>query len=263
MSQLAKSDFDSRYNKSASGYFYDNNTRQITAGTIRQFAKDIEDSIPFLNDPSPNFTGVIVIGDYTFFDSTALGLVSAVSTSDPSTYHLNGYFYTKQLAANSHSIQGVEGYINCAHPSGTVTLAIGAIGNIELSTGSTITEARSVDAGGNLTGAGTITDWYLYWANMVNSGGGTITNGYGFYCGTFPAGVTNKYGVYIADSNAKSGFGVLPTAIVDISASTNSRASLRIRSGIQPSSPNDGDIWYDGTNIKIRVGGTTKTFTIT
>ena len=54
-----------------------------------------------------------------------------------------------------------------------------------------------------------------------------------------------------------------PTASWDVSASTTGRASLRLRSGVAPTSPNDGDIWYDGTNIKIRVGGTTKTFTIT
>jgi hypothetical protein len=54
-----------------------------------------------------------------------------------------------------------------------------------------------------------------------------------------------------------------PTASWDVSASTAGRASLRIRSGTAPTSPNDGDIWYDGANLKIRVGGTTKTFTIT
>lgn len=54
-----------------------------------------------------------------------------------------------------------------------------------------------------------------------------------------------------------------PTAQWDISASTTAHASLRLRAGTAPTSPNDGDIWYDGTNIKIRVGGTTKTFTIT
>lgn len=53
-----------------------------------------------------------------------------------------------------------------------------------------------------------------------------------------------------------------PTARLDIPASVTSAASLRIRSGTAPTSPNDGDIWYDGTNIYIRVGTTTKTFTI-
>jgi len=53
-----------------------------------------------------------------------------------------------------------------------------------------------------------------------------------------------------------------PTAIADIASSSASRASLRIRSGTAPTSPNDGDIWYDGTNIYMRVGATTKTFTL-
>jgi hypothetical protein len=52
------------------------------------------------------------------------------------------------------------------------------------------------------------------------------------------------------------------TALTDIGASTTTRASLRIRSGTAPTSPNDGDIWFDGTDIKIRIGGVTKTFTL-
>lgn len=54
-----------------------------------------------------------------------------------------------------------------------------------------------------------------------------------------------------------------PTAILDLAAATTLVASLRIRSGTAPSAPNDGDIWFDGTNIKMRVGGVTKTFTLT
>ena len=52
------------------------------------------------------------------------------------------------------------------------------------------------------------------------------------------------------------------TALTDIGASTTTRASLRIRSGTAPTSPNDGDIWFDGTDIKMRIGGVTKTFTL-
>jgi hypothetical protein len=46
-----------------------------------------------------------------------------------------------------------------------------------------------------------------------------------------------------------------PTAALDVIASTTAAASLRLRSGTAPTSPNDGDIWYDGTNIKMRIGG--------
>lgn len=50
-----------------------------------------------------------------------------------------------------------------------------------------------------------------------------------------------------------------PTARLDIAASTTAAASLRIRSGTAPSSPNAGDIWFDGTNLKMYDGTTTRT----
>lgn len=36
-----------------------------------------------------------------------------------------------------------------------------------------------------------------------------------------------------------------PTALLDIAASTTARASLRIRSGVRPTSPNNGDLWTE------------------
>lgn len=65
-------------------------------------------------------------------------------------------------------------------------------------------------------------------------------------------------------SGGNMGVGVTaPTASLDVQASTTSKASFRLRTGTAPTSPNDGDIWQDGTNMKIRIGGTTKTFTLT
>lgn len=52
-----------------------------------------------------------------------------------------------------------------------------------------------------------------------------------------------------------------PTAYMDTPASTTSRSGVRIRSGTAPSSPNSGDLWYDGTNLKFRDGATTRTIT--
>lgn len=42
-----------------------------------------------------------------------------------------------------------------------------------------------------------------------------------------------------------------PTALVDIKGATTSKASLRIRSGSQPTSPNNGEIYFDGTDLFI------------
>lgn len=52
-------------------------------------------------------------------------------------------------------------------------------------------------------------------------------------------------------------------AVVGIAASTAQRASINLAPGTAPVSPVDGDMWYDGANLKIQVGGATKTITIT
>lgn len=54
-----------------------------------------------------------------------------------------------------------------------------------------------------------------------------------------------------------------PTAFLHLPASTTFYASLRVPSGIAPTSPNSGDLWYDGTNIKFQDGATTRTLTWT
>lgn len=45
-------------------------------------------------------------------------------------------------------------------------------------------------------------------------------------------------------------------------AGTTATAPLQITSGVAPTSPVSGDMWFDGTDVKFRVGGTTKTFTL-
>lgn len=47
------------------------------------------------------------------------------------------------------------------------------------------------------------------------------------------------------------GLGVTPGAVIDLLGSTTSVASLRIRSGTAPTSPNNGDVWNDATQNMI------------
>jgi hypothetical protein len=50
------------------------------------------------------------------------------------------------------------------------------------------------------------------------------------------------------DSGGYIGIGTsTPSAALDLKASASGRASLRVRSGTAPSSPNDGDLWTDST----------------
>ena len=76
-------------------------------------------------------------------------------------------------------------------------------------------------------------------------------------------GVTR--GLYIAATlTAAADFRAIEVAsgITILGAATTAKASLRIPSGTAPTSPVNGDIWFDGTDIKMRIGGVTKTFTL-
>lgn len=133
-------------------------------------------------------------------DANIGNLKSYYSTNSAAAFRVGAYFQSDQTAANSTSIQGLEGYTKVTHSTGTTTIAIGTIGNIELSANGGITEARSVQGGGNLTGTGTISAWKLFYGNAANSGGGAISTGYGLYIDTWPSGVTTKYNLYTADA---------------------------------------------------------------
>jgi hypothetical protein len=52
------------------------------------------------------------------------------------------------------------------------------------------------------------------------------------------------------------------TGKVSYAAATTAKAQINLASGTAPTSPVDGDIWFDGTNLFMRIGGVTKTFTI-
>lgn len=71
----------------------------------------------------------------------------------------------------------------------------------------------------------------------------------------FETNTSVGYGIYQSGSSAKNWF----AGYVDIGGASVAQASLRIRSGTAPTSPNDGDIWYNGTDVHIHIGGTTYT----
>jgi hypothetical protein len=49
---------------------------------------------------------------------------------------------------------------------------------------------------------------------------------------------------------------------LSLSAGTTARSQINLASSTAPTSPNNGDIWFDGTDLKMRIGGVTKTFTL-
>jgi hypothetical protein len=81
----------------------------------------------------------------------------------------------------------------------------------------------------------------------VVNGGALMNATLGFYCNfLFPA----TSNIITLEGKA------------NLTASTVSRASLIFRTGVAPTVPVNGDIWFDGTNLFMRIGGATKTFTL-
>jgi hypothetical protein len=71
--------------------------------------------------------------------------------------------------------------------------------------------------------------------------------------------------VYSSAPTATGSIGIgvtTPTARLHLPASTTTIASLKLDIGIAPTTPNNGDIWFDGTNLKMQIAGATKTFTL-
>jgi hypothetical protein len=52
------------------------------------------------------------------------------------------------------------------------------------------------------------------------------------------------------------------TSKLSMGAGTTSAAQINLASSTAPTSPSNGDIWFDGTDIKMRIGGVTKTFVL-
>lgn len=108
------------------------------------------------------------------------------------------------------------------------------------------------------------TNKMVYGIRDTTSGGG-VTIGPNAIQGQTTAKIfstNNSFKPLILPGNLNVGDVNDPVAALDVAASTTTRASINVASGTAPTSPNDGDIWYDGTDLKMRIGGTTKTFTL-
>jgi hypothetical protein len=149
-------------------------------------------------------TSLLTIGSGTS-PITPKNLLSLHSSSASSGAVLGGIFYVDQTVATSGSSQGTEGYVKTSNATGSVTLSLGAIGNLEHSGAGTLTTGRAIQGGGILSGNGTIASLSGLYSTYAITGAGTITSYYGAYLDAPTAGsgtITNRYGLYSADANA-------------------------------------------------------------
>ena len=94
--------------------------------------------------------------------------------------------------------------------------------------------------------------------SSTNSSGSSARGAFIHLCGNEQASTPGRLRLVAGDL----GHIVLESRMV-MSPSTTARSSLNIPSGSAPTTPGNGDIWFDGTNLKMQIGGVTKTFTMT
>lgn len=206
---------------------------------------------------------IVDIGGTVFFRSdAALSYINsgnfAIGTTTDAGYKLD---------VNGTARFGATTFPNATTINGSGNLSIGAFSlhggfgfatfsqTTLLLTGGTFTSTSGNQIGLSFTGSfsptsGTATYSAYSIVPTINQTGGAN-------------GITR--GLYINPTlTAAADFRAIEVAsgITILGASTTAKASLRIPSGTAPTSPVNGDIWFDGTNIKMQIGGVTKTFTL-
>jgi hypothetical protein len=231
-------------------------------------------------DIAPTFT----TGAFTGVQSVALRLPSTGRITNATTGGgYNVYITNSEATLNSPSTSGIVGF-QLGYTF--VGRFMATTGNFILQNGGTFTDAGykldvngTARVQGNLTLLGTTAIGGGYGVtsgtfniiqngpNIVPTSGTMVVNGFA-YTGTInqtgtATGITR--GLYINPTlTAVADFRAIEVAsgITILGAATTAKASLRIPSGTAPTSPVNGDIWFDGTYIKMRIGGVTKTFTL-
>lgn len=79
----------------------------------------------------------------------------------------------------------------------------------------------------------------------------------------FGTTAANAAGSWLATSAGVGGTPAISASThLNFSAGTTARSQARYAASTAPTSPVDGDFWFDGTDVKFRVAGATKTFTL-
>jgi hypothetical protein len=166
----------------------------------------------------------------------------------------NSYqFYAdfRGVGANNTNTGVHRGFYADMTPTGELNQVLGDVTGSELAMGvanssHTITDITGQKIGFNITAGSTVTNAIGLDVDMNNAS----------------ATATNTYAALFNGGNVGIGT-TAPTALLDVAPSTAAKSQFRLRSGTAPTTPNDGDIWFDGTNLNIRISGVTRTVNVT
>ncbi len=179
-------------------------------------------------------------------------VLTALSSSNKIPLVINQNDTTNNPNALNISNTGTGNSLNIAHNGGTNNPAVKVVTTGTTGGGNNVLglELESTTA---TTGAAINMLW--------NSAGFTSTGGYGVVNVRQLHASATGHALVVEQAGTGAGISI-KSGRVALAASTTATPSMNIASGTAPTSPTDGDIWFDGTNLKMRVSGSTKTFTL-
>lgn len=238
------------------------------AGTYDKYAF-IKTSPSTVNQGGLIFSNVYAnTGGYNGFKMTSTyNSTTATSVFSMGFVELNA---TETFTTNSNGFLNFynnsgAGYINAHVPFISVSSIASIYSTVNsISDTSTTTFTTALGNAGNLVTAPYVGNGFTALATFANTDDNSTKPKVVILARTTAAGSLIYFGTSNGYASGVTQLGVNIDQYGKLScfASSTSSASLRINSGVAPTTPADGDMWYDGTNVKFRVGATTKTFTL-
>jgi hypothetical protein len=160
--------------------------------------------------------------------------------------------------------------------TGAYNTLSGLLSGYSISTGSGNSCFGQSSGLSNKTGSG---NTYIGYASGTNDSIGNNNVFIGYYAGVTQGSVSNTiiidgYGdrtsaaLELTNAPIVATTNSVPTsqtvnlnAAVSITGGSTAHAALHLNSQSAPTTPANGDVWFDGTNLKIQIGGVTKTIT--
>jgi hypothetical protein len=96
---------------------------------------------------------------------------------------------------------------------------------------------------------------------IISYVGGNATSNINSYIQT-SGYIGTKGGLRLGAASGTDVLTALTNTWLNVAAGTTARSQINLASSTAPTSPNNGDIWFDGTDLKIRVGGLTRTIVL-
>jgi hypothetical protein len=194
--------------------------------------------------------GSTVFGSY----NTSVGVSALLANT---TGHLNTAIGTGSLASNT------TGNNNNANGNSSLTSNTTGINN----TGIGVSSLFSNTTGNNNTSLGFQAGYGAAGVNTNTTGTNNIFIGYI----SVGESSTESNRTWIGNTSTAStwlggnllvGTRTNGASFINVGAGTTAKSQINLASSTAPTSPVNGDIWFDGTDLKMRIGGVTKTFTL-